>query len=62
MAATLNKTLKYREAVCDESEHRVQCIGTNIFAVLGCYTALTHVSGRRVRPIFKGQEGGLLDS
>jgi hypothetical protein len=47
--------------VCDETEHHVQYIGTKIFALLGCYTALSQVSGRRVRPIFKGQAGGLLD-
>jgi hypothetical protein len=61
MTVTLNKTLKNREVVCDETENRVQCIGTKIFALLGCYTVLTQVSGRRVRPIFKGQAGGLLD-
>jgi hypothetical protein len=62
MTATLNKTFKEREVVRDESEHRAQCIGTKIFVLLGCYTALTQVSGRRVRPIFKGQAGGLLDT
>jgi hypothetical protein len=42
MTATLNKTLKNKEIVCHETQHRVQCTGTKICALLGCYIALPH--------------------